>query len=270
MKLKYCYNNEGNAVLNKNSEILFGGNLNTPIKKDNYIVKNSTEASETIHELLIHIRKQGIDWVPESHGIDNNGKHVFTYIEGVVPHDMPDWIWKENIIKDIAIKLRQWHDATVTFKKISPRWLFETDEIHEVICHNDFAPYNCVFKNYKFCGIIDFDLCSPGSRIWDIAYTAYRFIPLMPDEKNKEYFEYSPFKRNKILERLEYFLEEYSCNDKHFFYDINTVIRKTQKRLIRLAQWSKEYALKTNNEEIEKNAIMYLLHGKWIENLLYL
>lgn len=254
----------------RNIKILAGGNINKPIRNGIFVYKNKTAATKNIHNLLNHVRKNGIDWVPESFGINANGKHILSFIEGIVPHDMPDWILNEDILKDIAVKLRQWHDATLNFQPKTDQWLFETKENFEVICHNDFAPYNCVFKNKTFIGLIDFDLCSPGSRIWDIAYTAYRFIPLMPDERDKEYFEYSPYNRNKMYERLEFFLEVYSCKDKSFLYDIKTVIRKTQKRLSKLAQWSKEYALQTKNEEIEKNAIMYLLHKKWLEKLLCL
>ena len=48
----------------------------------------------------------------------------------------------------------------------------------EVICHNDFAPYNLMFEDGRLTGVIDLDLASPGPRVWDMAYTAYRFVPL--------------------------------------------------------------------------------------------
>ena len=48
----------------------------------------------------------------------------------------------------------------------------------EVICHGDFAPYNCVFDGSRLVGIIDFDTAHPGPRIRDVAYAIYRFAPL--------------------------------------------------------------------------------------------
>jgi aminoglycoside phosphotransferase (APT) family kinase protein len=76
-----------------------------------------------------------------------------------------------------------YHDATTSFA--SPRdaiWQWPAHEPAEVICHNDFAPFNLMFEDGELTGVIDFDLASPGPRVWDMAYTAYRFVPLTAPE----------------------------------------------------------------------------------------
>ncbi len=148
----------------KSNTFLSGGNMNSPILNNNMIYKEATSATSTIHELLCYVRAKGINWVPKSFGLNSEGKHVLSYIEGFVPQEVLGWIWNKNILKEVALKLRQWHDATVNFKYEKAQWLLDNDEINEVICHNDFAPYNCVFKDKTFIGLIDFDVCSPGSK----------------------------------------------------------------------------------------------------------
>jgi aminoglycoside phosphotransferase (APT) family kinase protein len=59
-------------------------------------------------------------------------------------------------------------------------WQFEHPDVHQhdVICHNDFAPYNIVFVDAQPYAMIDFDTAGPGPRIWDVAFAAYYFVPL--------------------------------------------------------------------------------------------
>ncbi len=244
-------------------EILSGGNMNAPIRKGQLIYKEATAGSQTIHELLTYVRLRGIDWSPESLGINSEGKHVLTYIEGEVPHDTPHWLWEEEILCQVAEKLRQWHDATAGYDK-KGNWLLENDEEQEVICHNDFAPYNCVFQDRKLVGVIDFDVCSPGSRLWDIAYTAYRFIPILPVEPVDASGDVSPFSYERMLDRLEQFLKVYSKGEADYLYGVEEVFAKVIKRLLVLAEWSKSYGLQTRREELMGHARMYEQHAAWL------
>lgn len=244
---------------------LTGGNMNTPILKDHHVYKEMTDATPALHKLLEHLRSKGIDWVPRSYIDQEEGKHVLSYIEGMVPHDMPLWIWQESILEEVAKKMRAWHDATLDFDHKSLTWLNDNGQAHEVICHNDFAPYNCVFRDEKLIGVIDFDVCSPGTRLWDLAYAAYRFVPLCPTENIDLYKECSPFTKTEMIDRLKRFLEVYGQGQGKTTYEIGTAIEKVQERLSALAKWSEAYGKAQGRNDILEHAKMYTRHGAWLD-----
>src|SRR3954468_19522367 len=77
--------------------------------------------------------------------------------------------------------LRQLHDATAGFvARAGAMWqfIYLDPTRHDVICHNDVAPYNTVYVDGRPRALIDFDTAGPGPRIWDLAYAAYTFVPL--------------------------------------------------------------------------------------------
>lgn len=242
---------------------LQGGNMNTPVLKNNIVYKDENSASQNIHKLLNYLRNKKIEWVPQSFGIEN-GKHGFSFIPGNVIHDSPDWIFDDHILRQSARLLRNFHDATEDFIPENECWLLSNTEVPEVICHNDFAPYNWVFdENKNIKGLIDFDTCSPGSRIWDIAYTAYRIVPLMPCEEKSIYRETSPFSKEQMIDRLNLFLDEYSGGEKSFRYETRDVILKVRERLEAIADWSETQGKMCGNDELIEHGKMYRAHGAW-------
>jgi len=200
--------------------------------------------------------------------INDNNQEVLSYIEGVVPHDMPAWIWNKSVIEEIALAQRHWHDATEDFDFRDGIWQIETNTNFEVICHNDFAPYNVVFKENQFKGLIDFDLCSPGSRLWDLSNTLYRFIPVMPCIKEKDNDEVSPFDVDEVIDRLDYFIKTYSKDQNKFEYSLNEVLKMISIRLMTISDWTLRFATQTNNENLLKNSDMYKRHSIWVNKLI--
>jgi Ser/Thr protein kinase RdoA (MazF antagonist) len=135
--------------------------------------------TDSVHDLLRHVRARGVVWVPEPRGRDAPDREVLRYIEGDVPsYPMPDWVWDDSVLAAAARLLRQYHDATVDFPRARRSWQLPAHDPDEVICHNDFAPYNFVFRGRVLHGVIDFDTASPGPRAWDLSYLAYRLVPL--------------------------------------------------------------------------------------------
>jgi Ser/Thr protein kinase RdoA (MazF antagonist) len=133
----------------------------------------------TVHDLLRHVRAHGAAWAPEPRGIDAAGREVVGYVEGVVPaYPMPAWVWEDAVLDASAALLRELHDATRGFAREERSWQLAAHEPDEVICHNDFAPYNLAFRDGLPVAAIDFGAASPGPRAWDLAYLAYRLVPL--------------------------------------------------------------------------------------------
>jgi Ser/Thr protein kinase RdoA (MazF antagonist) len=145
--------------------------------------------SASVQAVLAHLRAAGLSGIPEPLGFDELGREMLGYVDGEIwNYPMPELVWRESTLVAAARLLRRCHDATAGF--VSPaaaRWMLPMpdDLPAEVVCHNDFAPYNVVFGDDGPVGVIDWETAAPGARVWDVAYAAYRFVPLScaaPDE----------------------------------------------------------------------------------------
>lgn len=142
------------------------------------IVRAAGPWTPTIHRYLHHLRAAGINWIPRPLSATSDHE-VLSFVAGDVPlYPLPDWVWADEVLVDAAQHLRALHDASLDFDTADAIWQTPPHPPIEVICHNDFAPHNLAFENGRLVGAIDFDTCSPGSRIWDIAYLATRIVPL--------------------------------------------------------------------------------------------
>jgi aminoglycoside phosphotransferase (APT) family kinase protein len=242
--------------------------MNAVVRSGDTVRRRASPATPTIHRLLAHVRAAGITWVPEPRGFDEFGREVLAFIEGEVPHAMPAWIWSDAVLAGVSGALREWHDATVTFERAGAIWNLPARKPDEVICHCDFAPYNCVFREERLVGAIDFDLCAPGPRLWDLAYTAYRYVPLMPPgdavvpDGNQER---SPFDVLGTARRLDLFASTYASGNRAYRYDHATVVNAVVERLGAIAAWTTEHVAQTGKRELAGHAVMYRAHAAWID-----
>jgi hypothetical protein len=160
-------------------EELSGGNMSRVTRLGDTVRRNTGPWTKQVHWLLEHLRSQGITEVPAPLGVDEQGREVLAYIPGVVGHyPLPEALRSDEILSSAARLLRRMHAATEDIAQIwLTGWQAATREPIEVLCHGDFAPYNCVFAEGQLVGVIDFDHAHPGPRLWDIAYAIYRFAP---------------------------------------------------------------------------------------------
>lgn len=216
------------------------------VREGNSVIRMSGDWTPAVHRLLQCLNDAGMRGIPRPLGRAEDGREILSFVEGTVPaYPMPGWVWADSALESCARLLRQVHDATADFDLGGP-WRSPTREPVEVICHNDFAPYNLVFEGATVVGVIDWDFASPGPRLWDLAYLAYRIVPLSTTEWGDGFTE--AVRRN----RLHRLLAAYGM-DAH----VEQVIATLRQRLLDLATFTDHSARRLHNPELGDHARLY-------------
>ncbi len=195
--------------------------------------------------------------VPEPLGI-GDGQERLSFLEGeVANYPLPDWLWSETILGDCGRFLRGLHDASLGLALPEAIWQTEPHEPREVVCHNDFAPYNLVFRDGVLVGAIDFDTASPGPRIRDLAYLAYRLVPYVSDAGPD-----APPESGRPA-RLGALIEAYGLP-----FSPGEVLTEMSDRLEELARFADARAEKTGRSEFADHAELYRGDAEAIRTML--
>jgi hypothetical protein len=134
-----------------------------------------------VHALLQHLENVGFDGAPRYLGEDQDGREVLSFIEGDVPiAPYPAWALTDESLVSVATLLRRYHDAVRNFDPTPYEWPTTVPSPYRgrLVTHNDPNLDNVVFRNGRAAAFIDFDLASPGSRLWDAALAARLWVPL--------------------------------------------------------------------------------------------
>ena len=144
--------------------------------------RSTGEWTPSVHAVLRALEGSGIAGIPRVLGFDEQRREMLSFVDGVVPDfPTPPCLWTDAAVTSSASLLRELHDASAPLVVALTGDEVRRSPIHEpveVICHNDFAPYNLAYRDGICVGAIDFDTVSPGPRLWDLAYFAYRIVPL--------------------------------------------------------------------------------------------
>lgn len=162
---------------------LAGGNLSSVVKIGETVHRSTGPWTESVHALLRHLERTGLEGVPRVLGLDPDDREVLTFLAGDVPDDTPwpDYVWSERTLEDVASWLRRYHDAVADYRPDEKsRWWYHDGAPcgGEIVCHNDFAPYNAVFADGRLRGVIDWDIAGPAHPLWDLAFCAWSWVPL--------------------------------------------------------------------------------------------
>ncbi|WP_433789779.1 phosphotransferase enzyme family protein [Actinoplanes sp. CA-252034] len=241
-------------------EVLAGGNMGRAVRVGVSVRRRAGAWSPTIQRLLRHLRQHGLEWVPEPLGRDQDGRDSVAYLAGEVPqYPLPDWIWSEGILTDAARHLAHLHAASADFLDTTDAiWQIPAHEPVEVICHNDFAPYNMVFTDGRLTGVIDWDTASPGPRVWDLAYLAYRLVPLT-DPANGDGLDSDVSQRAR---RLRLLCDTYNRYHGHEV-DTAAILPVTVQRLLDLAHFT-QARVDAGQDELRGHVGLYRRDAAWI------
>jgi len=120
--------------------------------------------------------------------MDVQGREVLRFMAGeahagtTVP--VPDHVMEEARLVEAAHLLRRYHDVVAGFRAPSDaRWRLVAPTGHEIVCHNDWSPWNALLRGGRVEVMLDWDLAGPGTRVWDVANAAYCWAPLFASFK---------------------------------------------------------------------------------------
>jgi 8-oxo-dGTP diphosphatase len=162
---------------------LLGGNVGGAVRVGGTVRRARGPWSPSVHALLGELRgAAGLVEVPRVYGFDERDREVLEYLPGRVPE--PDAETPSDDLLDDAMRwLRRFHDAVAGTSLPGP-WRTTTSALKtgELLCHNDFAPYNVAVSTSatgeRLVGVFDWDLAGPATRLEDLAFAAWNWVPM--------------------------------------------------------------------------------------------
>jgi hypothetical protein len=210
-----------------------GGRLNDAVRSGDTVRRRAGPWTPAVHALLRFLEGEGFE-APRVIGMDERGREVLHFIDGEVhpgnPVPLPDAVFREDYMVAATQHLRRYHDIVARF--VSPpeaKWRLISPGPHEIICHNDWSPWNALFRDGRYRLTLDWDLAGPGRRLWDIANAASCWVPLFAEATAVRDID-DPTRRLRIL------CDAYDLGDR------TALIEAIRPRVIFIAKYMEEQA----------------------------
>jgi hypothetical protein len=209
-----------------------GGNMNDATRVGDTVRRRAGPWTPAVHALLRFLEKAAFE-APRVRGVDEQGREVLEYVEGDAytgwPEPAPDWVTDDDRLAEAARHLRRYHDLVETFDApAGAHWRLVAPTAQEIICHNDWAPWNALFRERHFAVMLDWDMAGPGTRLWDVTNSAYSWVPLYSGRRQLDI--------NKQARGLRLFCDAYGLSDRGSLLDV------LKKRTLFVAEFVDEQA----------------------------
>jgi len=163
--------------------MLPGGNTGGAVLVDGTVRRRPGPWTAGVHALLQHLYDAGFEDAPRALGYDDAGREVLSYLPGETvgtAKPWPGWVHEDATLVQVARWLRCYHKAVADFVP-PPECVWREGgqwAPGELICHNDAAPYNAAWQDGRLVGFFDWDFAGPAAAEWDLAFTAFSWVPL--------------------------------------------------------------------------------------------
>ena len=165
-----------------------GGNAGGAVLVDGTVRRPTGPWTPAVHALLRHLESKGFEGAPRVLGFDAQGREVLTFLPGEtvgVARPWPAWTHSDGALDQVGRWLRGYHDAVSNFvPPADARWRTTGRRWtpHDVVGHNDAAPYNAVWQSGpdggRLVGFVDWDFSAPCPPLWDLAFVVFSWVPL--------------------------------------------------------------------------------------------
>ena len=169
-------------------ELLSGGNTTVVVRVGETVRRPVGPWTPAVHDLLNHLTAAGFAGSPRVLGIDDADREILEFVPGEVgsltaSQPLPPWFRTPESCWSIGRWIRDFQLAqtglVVDPAKPWRRAAGSSLGPGQVIVHHDVSPYNTVRRPDGSLVVLDWDFARPGDPIEDLAWAAWRWVPLM-------------------------------------------------------------------------------------------
>lgn len=159
-----------------------GGSVNQIQRIGDTIHRPTYPWTESVNHFLDHLYQNGILGIGMPLGTHSNGKSIYKYLPGTAA--LRPWIKPLRMERGLIILsqfILQYHQVQKNYKlPDSPIWYVPKSHAQKgtILRHGDFGPWNTIWQDQQFKGVIDWDFLEPGIPIQDFAQLAWYTVPL--------------------------------------------------------------------------------------------
>ncbi|WP_235960399.1 aminoglycoside phosphotransferase family protein [Nocardioides acrostichi] len=167
---------------------LAGGNTSEVVRAGDTVRRSTGAWTPAVHRLLRHLERVGFDGAPRVRGLDDAGREILEYVPGDVgtltaEQPLLPWFRTAEACRAVGVWVKDFQaaqagyapDPAQPWRRVPGRSLAPGD----VLVHHDVSPYNTVRRDDGSLVVLDWDFACPGDPLEDLAWAAWRWVPLM-------------------------------------------------------------------------------------------